>query len=63
MKARSLARWLATLGAVALLVSGSAFAAEVHLMISAGFYGVYAHRWVTRRRRFPTASRVARLRT
>ena len=42
MKARSLARWLATLGAVALLVSGSAFAAEVHLMISAGFYGVYA---------------------
>ena len=42
MKALSLARWLATLGAVALLVSGSAFAAEVHLMISAGFYGVYA---------------------
>jgi molybdate transport system substrate-binding protein len=42
MKARSLARWLATLGAVALLASGSAFAAEVHLMISAGFYGVYA---------------------
>src|SRR5215471_6134241 len=42
MKARSLARWLATLGAVALLVSGSAFAAEVRLMISAGFYGVYA---------------------
>lgn len=42
MKAQSLARWLATLGAVALLVSGSAFAAEVHLMISAGFYGVYA---------------------
>jgi len=42
MKARSLARWLATLGAVALLVSRSAFAAEVHLMISAGFYGVYA---------------------
>ena len=42
MKALSLARWLATLGAVALLVSGSAFAAEVHLMISAGFYGVYS---------------------
>ena len=42
MKAQSLARWLATLGAVALLVSGSAFAAEVHVMISAGFYGVYA---------------------
>src|SRR6516162_9586201 len=42
MKARSLARWLATLGAVALLDSGSAFAAEVHVMISAGFYEVYA---------------------
>jgi molybdate transport system substrate-binding protein len=42
MKARSLARWLATLGAVALLVSGSALAAEVHVMISAGFYRVYA---------------------
>src|SRR5215510_9779775 len=42
MKAWSLARWLATLGAVAVLVSGSAFAAEVHVMISAGFYGVYA---------------------
>ena len=42
MKALSLARWLATLGAVALLDSGSAFAAEVHVMISAGFYGVYA---------------------
>ena len=42
MKARSFARWLATLGAIALLVSGSAFAAEVHVMISAGFYGVYA---------------------
>jgi molybdate transport system substrate-binding protein len=42
MKARSLARWLATLGAVGLLVSGSALAAEVHVMISAGFYGVYA---------------------
>ena len=42
MKARSLARWLATLGAFALLVSGSALAAEVHVMISAGFYRVYA---------------------
>jgi molybdate transport system substrate-binding protein len=27
---------------VALLVPGSASAAEVHVMISAGFYGVYA---------------------
>ena len=42
MKAQSLARWLATLGAVALLISGSAVAAEVHVMVSAGFYGVYA---------------------
>jgi molybdate transport system substrate-binding protein len=40
MKARSLSRWL--LGAVALLVSGSALASEVHVMISAGFYRVYA---------------------
>ena len=42
MKARSLVRWLARLGAIALLVPGSASAAEVHVMISAGFYGVYA---------------------
>jgi molybdate transport system substrate-binding protein len=42
MKARLLARWLARLGVVALLVSGSASAAEVQVMISAGFYAVYA---------------------
>src|SRR6185503_7917871 len=42
MNARSLARWLATIGAAALLVQGSASAAEVHVMISAGFYQVYA---------------------
>src|SRR6186713_1841103 len=42
MKARSLARWLATLGVVVLLVPGSASAADVHVMISAGFYEVYA---------------------
>ena len=44
MKARSLARWLATLGVVALSVSvsGSVSAAELHVMISAGFYSVYA---------------------
>ena len=42
MKARSLARWLVRLGVVALLVPGSASADEVHVMISAGFYGVYA---------------------
>lgn len=42
MNARSRARWVARLGVVALLVPGSAFAAEVHVMISAGFYEVYA---------------------
>ena len=42
MKARSLARWSARLGVVALLVPGSASAADVHVMISAGFYQVYA---------------------
>jgi molybdate transport system substrate-binding protein len=42
MKARSLVRWLSRLGAVALLVPGSASAAEVHVMISAGFYSVYS---------------------
>jgi molybdate transport system substrate-binding protein len=42
MKARPLTRWFSGLGLVALLVPGSASAAEVHVMISAGFYGVYA---------------------
>jgi len=42
MKARSLARWLAGLVVVALLVPGPASAAEVRVMISAGFYEVYA---------------------
>src|SRR6187401_1216577 len=42
MNRRSLARWLTGLGAVALLVPGSASAADVHVMISAGFYQVYA---------------------
>ncbi len=42
MTSRSLARWLATLGVIALLVPGSASAADVHVMISAGFYEVYA---------------------
>lgn len=42
MKARSLAPWLARLGVVGLLVPGPASAAEVHVMISAGFYDVYA---------------------
>jgi molybdate transport system substrate-binding protein len=42
MKVRSLARSLAWLGVVALSVPGSASAAEVHVMISAAFYEVYA---------------------
>src|SRR6202521_1871186 len=42
MKARSFARWLSRLGAAAFLIAGAASAAEVHVMISAGFYGVYA---------------------
>jgi len=42
MKAWSLARWSAILGVVALLVPGPASAAEVRVMISAGFYEVYA---------------------
>ena len=42
MNARSIVRWLVRLGVVALLVPGSASAEEVRVMISAGFYGVYA---------------------
>ena len=42
MKARSLARWLSTLSVAALLFAGAASAADVHVMISAGFYGVYS---------------------
>lgn len=42
MKPRSLARWLSKLGAAALFITGAAFAADVHVMISAGFYGVYS---------------------
>ena len=41
LKARPPVRWLASLGVVALLGSGSVCAAEVHVMISAGFYEVY----------------------
>jgi molybdate transport system substrate-binding protein len=42
MNVRSLARWFARLGVVALTVPGPASAEEVRVMISAGFYGVYA---------------------
>ena len=42
MKARSLARWSGMLGVIALVVPGSASAEDVRVMISAGFYQVYA---------------------
>jgi molybdate transport system substrate-binding protein len=41
MKQRLLAHWLFGLG-VAPLIAGAALAADVNVMISAGFYGVYA---------------------
>ena len=43
MKPRLIARWLATLTAVAaLLITGAALAADVHVMISAGFFQAYS---------------------
>ena len=43
MKPRALVRWLlATLGAATLSIAGPACAADVHVMISAGFFGVYS---------------------
>ena len=42
MHARLLARWSAAVGLVALLFPGSASAEDVRVMISAGFYYVYA---------------------
>jgi len=43
MKPRALVRWLlSTLGAATLSIAGPARAADVHVMISAGFFGVYS---------------------
>jgi molybdate transport system substrate-binding protein len=42
MRPGSLARWLSTFGVISLLMSGAASAADVHVMISAGFYQVYS---------------------
>src|SRR5436189_1768329 len=42
MKPRSFARGLSRLGLAALVIAGAASAADVHVMISAGFYGVYS---------------------
>jgi molybdate transport system substrate-binding protein len=41
MKVRLLARWLGRLAMVALLISSSVSAADLRVIISAGFYGVY----------------------
>ena len=42
MKSRSLVRWFFTLCAAVLAIGGAASAADVNVMISAGFYGVYS---------------------
>ena len=42
MKPRSFARGLSKLGLAALAIAGAASAADVHVMISAGFYRVYS---------------------
>src|SRR5713226_278860 len=42
MKSRSFARGLSKLGLAALVIAGAASAADVQVMISAGFYGVYS---------------------
>ena len=42
MKPHSFARWLTALGVAALLPVSRASAADIHVMISAGFHGVYS---------------------
>ena len=42
MKPGSLVRWLFVIGVAALSMGRAASAADVHVMISSGFYGVYA---------------------
>ena len=42
MKPRLLVRWLSVVGVAALSMVGTASAADVQVMISAGFYGVYS---------------------
>src|SRR3979490_2546227 len=42
MKPRLLVRWLSVVGVAALSMVGTASAADVHVMISAGFHGVYS---------------------
>src|SRR3981081_42929 len=42
MRQKSLARLLSKLGVAGVFIAGAASAADVHVMISAGFYRVYA---------------------
>jgi molybdate transport system substrate-binding protein len=42
MKPGSPVRWLSMMGAAALFLVAPAYAADVHVMISAGFYGAYS---------------------
>jgi molybdate transport system substrate-binding protein len=42
MKPRLLIRWLSTLGVATVVMVGAASAADVRVMISAGFFGVYS---------------------
>src|SRR5215475_11842233 len=42
MKSSSFVRWLSTFGVAVLLMVGAASAADINVMISAGFYGVYS---------------------
>jgi molybdate transport system substrate-binding protein len=42
MKPRPLVRWLSIIGALAGSMVGTASAADIHVMISAGFFGVYS---------------------
>ena len=42
MKPRSLVRWLSMIGVATQVMVQTAFAADVHVMISAGFYNVYS---------------------
>jgi molybdate transport system substrate-binding protein len=42
MKPKSLVRWLSMIGVTTLVMVETAFAADVHVMISAGFYHVYS---------------------
>ncbi len=42
MNRRTADRWFSAIGVVAALFAGGALAADVHVMISAGFYGVYS---------------------